>query len=72
MAIKDIERFKRKFNIGDIVIIPEEIGTLANGRKGTQVAEVVSLSRNFFNVKYDKGYQQSIQYKDAGKVNKIA
>lgn len=72
MAIKDIERFKRKFNIRDIVIIPEEIGTLANGRKGTQVAEVVSLSRNFFNVKYDKGYQQSIQYKDAGKVNKIA
>lgn len=72
MTIKDIERFKRKFNVGDIVIIPEEIRALANRRKGTQVAEVVSLSRNFFNVKYDKGYQQSIQYKDAGKVNKIA
>ena len=66
------ERFKKKFKVGDIVIVPKELAELTHEKKGSQLAEVVELSRHIFDVKYlEAGFRQSIQYKDAGKINKI-
>ena len=72
MTRKDIELFKNKFKVGDIVVVPKELAELTHEEKGSQIAEVVGLYRNFFNVKYlDLPYQQSIQYKDGGHVRKL-
>ena len=74
MTNKDIERFKTKFKVGDIVVIPKELAHLTHVEDKEQLAEVVGFYRHFFNIKYlDERltYQQSIQYKDAGKVKKL-
>ena len=72
MTRTDIKTFMNKFKVGDIVVIPKELAELTHEEKGTQIAEVVGLYRNFFNIKYpDLPFQQSIQYKDGGKVNKL-
>jgi hypothetical protein len=72
MTLKDIELFKNKFNVGDIISIPEELVRLTHEAHKDQVAEVVGKYRHFFNVKYlDLPYEQSIQYKDANKVHKF-
>lgn len=74
MTKKDIEKFKNKFVVGDIVVIPKELAHLTHVEDKEQLAEVVGFYRNFFNVKYlDESlrYEQSIQYKDAGSVRKL-
>lgn len=72
MTLKDIELFKNKFNVGDIISIPEELARLTHEAHKDQLAEVVGKYRHFFNVKYlDMPYEQSIQYKDANKVHKF-
>lgn len=72
MTLKDIELFKNKFNVGDIISIPDELAHLTHEARGSQFAEVVGKYRHFFNVKYlDLPYEQSIQYKDANKVHKF-
>lgn len=73
MTRTDIEIFKNKFKVGDMVIIPGRLAELTHfEEKGIQIAEVVGLYRNFFNVKYlDLPFQQSIQYKDGGHVKKV-
>ena len=50
-----------KINIGDIVIISSELAGLTHEEKGKQIAEVVGIYPHFFNVKYEIGFQQSIQ-----------
>ena len=70
MTKKDIEKFKNKFVVGDIVVVPKELAHLTHVEDKEQLAEVVG----FFNVKYldeSLGYEQSIQYKDAGSVRKL-
>lgn len=72
MTKRDIEKFKNKFNVGDIVSIPDELAYLTHEEHGDQIAEVTGLYRNFFNVKYfDLPFEQSIQYKDGSKVHKF-
>ena len=72
MTRTDIELFKNKFKVGDIVIVPSTLAELTHEEKGSQLAEVVGLYRNFFNVKYQNlPFEQSIQYKDGGHVNKL-
>lgn len=72
MTLKDIELFKNKFNVGDIISIPEELARLTHEGYKDQLAEVVGKYRHFFNVKYlDLPYEQSIQYKDTNKVHKF-
>lgn len=72
MTQKDIELFKNKFKVGDIVSIPDELASLTHEIHGDQIAEVVGLYRHFFNVKYlDLPYEQSIQYKDGNKIHKF-
>ncbi len=71
MTIRDIEMFRTKFNVGDIVIVDNELAELTHEQKGSQIAEVVGKYRRFFNVKYDQGFQQSILYQDGGKVHKF-
>lgn len=72
MTMKDIERFKNKFKVGDMVVIPGDLVHLTHESYESQIAEVVGLYRNFFNVKYlDLPYEQSIQYKDGGHINKV-
>lgn len=72
MTNKDVEKFMYKFQLGDIVVIPKELAELTHEEKGSQIAEVVGFYRRFFNVKYlDLPFEQSIQYKDAGFVNKL-
>lgn len=72
MTKRDIEKFKNKFNVGDIVSIPDELAYLTHEEHGDQIAEVTGLYRNFFNVKYfDLPFEQSIQYKDGGHISKV-
>ena len=72
MTYKDVEMFKKKFRLGDFVMIPKELVMLTHESRKPQLAEVVGFYRNFFNVKYiDLPYEQSIQYKDAGFVHKL-
>lgn len=71
MTYNDVNQFKNKFEVGDIVLIPASLAELTHfSEPGSQIAEVVGLYRHVFNVKYPNlPYEQSIQYKDAGKVN---
>lgn len=65
----DIEKLRNKFKVGDVIIIPKELAELTHEEYGSQIAEVVGLYRNFFNVKYlDLPFEQSIQYKDGNKI----
>ena len=64
----DMEKFRYKFKLGDIVKVPAVLVGLTHDESKPQEAEVVGFYRNFFNVKYPEGYEQSIQYKDAGLV----
>lgn len=71
MMLKEIEELKTKFRVGDVVIVPKEIAELTHEEHGSQIAEVVGLYRRFFNVKYELGFQQSIQWKDAESVARV-
>lgn len=64
LTIYNIEKLKRKFKVGDQVIVPRRIAHLTHKSQEPQKAEVVGLYPNFFDVKYKEGYLQSIQYVD--------
>lgn len=50
--------------IGDIVKVPAKIC----GLQEDTFAEVVGVYRNFFNVRYDLGWEQSFRYDDLNKL----
>lgn len=50
--------------IGDILKVPKSI----SGCNDDVFAEVVGVYRNFFNVKYEWGFRQSIKYTDVNKM----
>lgn len=64
----DMEKFRYKFKLGDIVKVPAILAGLTHDESKACEAEVVGFYRNVFNVKYPEGWEQSIQYKDAGLV----
>lgn len=72
MMKRDLIKFKEKFEIGDIVVVPKEFITWRDaGHREEKLGEVVGLYRDIFNVKYDEGFVQSFQYKDAGFIHKL-
>lgn len=64
----NMDEFMRKFKVGDKVKVPAILAGLTHDESKACEAEVVGFYRNFFNVKYPEGYEQSIQYRDAGLV----
>ena len=62
----NIEEFKKKFKLGDTVTVPASLASLTHEAETPQTAEIVGLYPHFFNVKYAEGWEQSIQYRDAG------
>lgn len=72
MTMYDVLMFKKKFNVGDMVVVPKEIARLIRDEESSRLAEVVGKYKHFLNVRYiDTDYQQSIQYKDVGKVQRV-
>ena len=66
MTYIEIEKLKNKFKLGDTVTVPASLASLTHAAEIPQTAEVVGLYPHFFNVKYAEGWEQSIQYRDAG------
>ena len=72
MTKKDIEKLRSRFEIGDVVVIPKEYLVYENfdGRED-KLAVVTAIYRNVFNVRFDEGFERSIQIKDAKHINKL-
>ena len=65
-------KYKSKFKEGDLVIVPAEIAELRHcDAKGSQIGEVITLSKHVFVVQYESGIRQGIQYSDVGKIKKL-
>lgn len=72
MTRYDLMKFRQKFEIGDIVVVPKEfMGWKDAWHREEKLGEVVGLYRNVFNVRYDEGFIQSFQYKDASFIHKL-
>jgi len=61
-----------KLRIGDMVVVAADLAYLTHDSRKSQIAEVVGIYPHFFNVKYEEGYQQSIQYKDISQISKLS
>ena len=72
MTMRDLNKLRSKFKVGNLVVIPKEFLPYGNyeGAKD-KIGEVVAIYRNFFNVRFDQGYERSILIKDAGFINKL-
>ena len=63
---------KNYITIGDTVIVSRGLASLSHPH--TQKAHqgtVVGFYRNFFNVQYEDGWQQSIMYRDINKIKLV-
>ena len=54
----DFNKIKRKFCVGDKVIISSKVNVIGVEKQGV----VVGIYNRFFNVEYPEGYQESISY----------
>lgn len=55
---------EKEIKVGDLLKVP----AVLSGCEEDQFVEVVGLYRNFFNVRYNWGFQQSFRYDDLGKL----
>ena len=72
MTKKDIEILKKRYQVGDFVVIPKEFLPYDNFEGGEdKIGEVVAIYRNFFNVKLADGYERSILFKDVDSISRL-